>query len=162
MNPVFYNSGDTVLTPSAMSAKDVKRVPFGGQSDDEDFIFLDSGIDPKGGVPRLVHLQPSSYYRQHSLKSTSSTENEDDFFLDGMSRRGSMGDDDIEVSAGFVGFLLQPGLMKDLLNFQKVLKMYWQIWPECFKIYRPSKIFTGPGLLAVVFHKPCLHAIGSL
>ena len=35
--------------------------------------------------------------------------------------------------------------------------MYWQIWPGCFKIYRPSKMFTGPGLLAVVFHKPCLH-----
>ena len=28
------------------------------------------------------------------------------------------------------------------------------LWPWCFKIYRPSKIFTGPGLLAVVFHKP--------
>ena len=34
--------------------------------------------------------------------------------------------------------------------------MYWQIWPGCFKIYGSSKIFTGPGLLAVVFHKPCL------
>ena len=34
--------------------------------------------------------------------------------------------------------------------------MYWQIWPWCFKILRPSKIFTGPGLLAVVFHKPWL------
>ena len=34
--------------------------------------------------------------------------------------------------------------------------MYWQIWPWCFKIYRPSKIFTGPGLLAVVLHKPCV------
>ena len=33
---------------------------------------------------------------------------------------------------------------------------YWQIWPWCFKIYRPSKIFTGPGLLAVIFHKPWL------
>ena len=34
--------------------------------------------------------------------------------------------------------------------------MYWPIWPWCFKIYRPSKIFTGHGLLAVVFHKPSL------
>ena len=37
--------------------------------------------------------------------------------------------------------------------------MYWQIWPWCFEIYRPSKIFTGPGLLAVVFHKPWLKSI---
>ena len=36
--------------------------------------------------------------------------------------------------------------------------MYSQIWQWCFKIYRPSKIFTGPGLLAVVFHKPCCWA----
>ena len=38
--------------------------------------------------------------------------------------------------------------------------MFWQIWPWCFKIYRPSKIFTGPGLLAVVFHKPCIWTVG--
>ena len=56
----------------------------------------------------------------------------------------------------------RPDLPVHLLNFQKPwlsrtyesLEMYWQIWPWCFKIYRPGKIFTGPGLLAVVFHKP--------
>ena len=35
------------------------------------------------------------------------------------------------------------------------------MWPWCFKIYRPSKIFTGPGLLAVVFHKPWLWPVFS-
>ena len=66
--------------------------------------------------------------------------------------------------------MLAPGLMKDhgqqarasenfagpVTRASESLKMYWQIWPWCLKIYRPSKIFTGPGLLAVVFHKPWL------
>ena len=36
----------------------------------------------------------------------------------------------------------RPDLPVHFLNFQKP--------------WLPSKIFTGPGLLAVVFHKPCL------
>ena len=53
----------------------------------------------------------------------------------------------------------KQGLWKTTANqgLWKFKKMYWQIWPWCFKIYRPSKIFSGPGLLAVVFHKPWIN-----
>ena len=56
-----------------------------------------------------------------------------------------------ESFAGPVDFETPNQLTRDSESFKKI---YWQICPWYFKIYRPSKMFTGPGLLAVVFHKP--------
>ena len=39
--------------------------------------------------------------------------------------------------------------------------MNWPIWPWCFIIYRPSKIFSGPDLLAVVQLTPSAHRIAA-
>ena len=61
-----------------------------------------------------------------------------------------------ENFAGPVDFeTTRPDLPVHFLKFQKPWLTKASESFKSIKIYRPSKIFTGPGLLAVVFHKPC-------